>query len=95
VLVKAGERVRKGQVIGLIGNSGISDAPHLHFHIIEFNSVFGGEGLPFVFESFELMGTFDSLDQNLTNPWAQKAESTIRYKEIPMGDMVIKFPQPK
>jgi murein DD-endopeptidase len=91
VLVKVGDRVRKGQVIGLVGNSGISDAPHLHFHIINSNSVVGGEGLPFVFETFELMGTFDSLDDNLTNPWVQKTESTMRYKEIPLGDVVIKF----
>jgi hypothetical protein len=95
VLVKVGDRVRKGQVIGLVGNSGISDAPHLHFHIIDSNSVVGGEGLPFVFESFELMGTFDSLDDDLTKPWMQKTESTMRYKEIPMGDVVIKFRSPE
>lgn len=95
VLVKVGDRVRRGQVIGLAGNSGISDAPHLHFHIIDSNSVVGGEGLPFVFENFELMGTFDSLDDNLSNSWVQKAESTMRYKEIPMRDVVIRFPEPE
>jgi murein DD-endopeptidase MepM/ murein hydrolase activator NlpD len=31
--VKAGERVRQGQVVGLCGNSGNSSEPHLHFHV--------------------------------------------------------------
>ncbi|MCE5317538.1 MAG: M23 family metallopeptidase [Parachlamydia sp.] len=29
--VKMGEKVERGQVIALLGNSGNSDAPHLHF----------------------------------------------------------------
>jgi hypothetical protein len=33
IRVKPGDRVRRGQVLGLLGNSGNSDAPHLHFHI--------------------------------------------------------------
>jgi len=31
VMVQAGSRVRQGQVVGLSGNSGRSDAPHLHW----------------------------------------------------------------
>lgn len=56
VRVKAGDRVRKGQVIGLLGNSGNSVGPHLHFHIGDANSLNGSEGLPFAFESFEVVG---------------------------------------
>ena len=54
--VKVGDRVRKGQVIGLLGNSGNAVGPHLHFHIGDANSLNGSEGLPFIFESFELVG---------------------------------------
>ena len=31
--VKVGDRVRRGEVLGRLGNSGNSDAPHLHFQI--------------------------------------------------------------
>jgi murein DD-endopeptidase MepM/ murein hydrolase activator NlpD len=31
--VNVGDKVRRGQVVGLVGNSGNSTEPHLHFHI--------------------------------------------------------------
>lgn len=54
IRVKVGETVRKGQVIGLLGNSGNAVGPHLHFHIGDANSLNGSEGLPFVFETFDI-----------------------------------------
>jgi hypothetical protein len=90
--VKVGAHVRKGQALGLVGNSGISDAPHLHFHLIDSDSVFGGEGLPFVFERFELLGPFEQLDDRLDKTWSPSGRSTARTLEMPMGDVVIRFP---
>ena len=50
--VGVGDRVRAGQVLGLLGNSGNTDAPHLHFHIMDGPSPLQSNGLPFVFTSF-------------------------------------------
>src|SRR4051794_39339030 len=47
IRVKPGDRVRRGQVLGLLGNSGNSNATHLHFHIMNGDSWFASEGLPF------------------------------------------------
>ena len=90
--VKVGDHVRKGQALALIGNSGISDAPHLHFHLIDSNSALGGESLPFVFERFELLGPFKDLDDRLAQAWSPSGKSTVRDLEMPLGDVVIRFP---
>ena len=35
IRVKVGDRVRQGDIIGQLGNSGNTDAPHLHFHVMD------------------------------------------------------------
>ena len=52
ILVKPGDKVVKGQKIALLGSSGNTNGPHLHFHISDGISLNGSEGLPFVIESF-------------------------------------------
>jgi hypothetical protein len=51
-------------------NSGISDASHPRFCLIDTNSVVRGEGLPFVFERFELLGPFEQLGDRLDKAWS-------------------------
>jgi len=85
--VKVGDQVRRGQVLGLVGNSGNSTEPHLHFHLSDANSPLGSEGLPYVFESFERQG----------QGWGWKAagkDAAVeqRLREIPLQNAVVRFP---
>lgn len=59
IRVKTGEKVRRGQVLGYIGNSGNSTNPHLHFHVSDGRKIYEGEGLPFVFDTFYFQGEAD------------------------------------
>lgn len=54
--VRPGDTVRRGQVLGLIGNSGATDAPHLHFQVTDGQDPLASEGIPFVFDSFSRDG---------------------------------------
>jgi murein DD-endopeptidase MepM/ murein hydrolase activator NlpD len=52
--VKTGDRVKRGQVLGLLGNSGNSTEPHLHFHVGDGPTSLTSEGIPYVHDSFDL-----------------------------------------
>jgi hypothetical protein len=50
--VQAGEKVRRGQPIASVGNSGSSNFPHLHFQLMD-GADMHGEGVPALFRDFE------------------------------------------
>jgi murein DD-endopeptidase MepM/ murein hydrolase activator NlpD len=54
VRVKTGDRAKQGAVLGLLGNSGNSDGPHLHYHLMAGRMVFRSDGLPSRFENLEV-----------------------------------------
>lgn len=54
VKVKPGDRLTAGQVIGSVGNTGNTSAPHLHFHVMDGPDPLHANGLPFVFSKFRL-----------------------------------------
>jgi hypothetical protein len=56
VRVKPGDRITTGQVVGSVGNTGNSSAPHLHFHVMSTPDPLRSDGLPFVFNDFRLDG---------------------------------------
>jgi hypothetical protein len=62
VKVKVGDQLTTGQVLGNLGNTGNSDAPHLHFHVMSTPDPLRSNGLPFVFKDFTLDGRLASME---------------------------------
>lgn len=60
VAVKLGDRVRAGQLLGRLGNSGGTLAPHLHFHIVDGGDAVTDDGYPNTFTSFGQAGKVNS-----------------------------------
>jgi murein DD-endopeptidase MepM/ murein hydrolase activator NlpD len=56
IMVKAGDRVQRGQAIARVGNSGNTLAPHLHFHIMDTPSPLASNGLPYSIDAFQVTG---------------------------------------
>jgi hypothetical protein len=54
ITVKPGDELKSGQSIAALGNSGNTDAPHLHFHVMDNPDPLAANGLPFVIKSFRL-----------------------------------------
>jgi len=52
--VAVGDRVTSGQAIGLLGGSGNSTEPHLHFHLCDGADALDCAGLPVAFSNVEL-----------------------------------------
>jgi murein DD-endopeptidase len=52
--VKVGDTVKRGQVLGRLGNSGNSTEPHLHFQIADAPSFLLANGLPYVYDRVEV-----------------------------------------
>ena len=63
--MRVGQRVGKGQVVGLCGNSGTSSEPHLHYHLQNTPIVDDGAGIKVFFE--RAMLAWISTEGNLLN----------------------------
>ncbi|MCT7658905.1 M23 family metallopeptidase [Mycobacterium deserti] len=65
VKVQPGDQLTSGQVLGNVGNTGNTTAPHLHFHVMSTPDPLRSDGLPFVFDAFRLdsrIANADGLD---------------------------------
>jgi murein DD-endopeptidase MepM/ murein hydrolase activator NlpD len=98
VTVKPGDRVRRSQHIANAGSSGTSGGPHLHFQVTDHPSVVVADGMPYVFNAFELTGQTPPLVDVLPHydtltPIPITTERTgARRDELPVGRDVVTFP---
>lgn len=54
IKVKAGDKVRAGDALGLVGNSGNTSEPHIHIHLQDSLKDYSGEGIPMYFHNYRL-----------------------------------------
>jgi hypothetical protein len=77
--VKAGDRVRRGQVMARIGISGDAREPHLHFEVTTSSRLLAGEGVPYLIDRYR--------GKSANDFWQT------RTRELPLQDMLIDFGQ--
>jgi dipeptidyl aminopeptidase/acylaminoacyl peptidase len=88
-----GDRVQRGQVLGLVGNSGNSTEPHLHFHLSDAlapgTSTLGAEGIPYTHERIELLGRCTLAAAGIT---CTRSPSLTLANVMPAQNQIVRFP---
>jgi murein DD-endopeptidase MepM/ murein hydrolase activator NlpD len=98
VRVRVGERVHTGQVLGLLGNSGGSLAPHLHFHIVSGPSAAASDGYPYTLNHFKLAANANiedlavALKGGAGFPPRSRLKPRPRSRQLPLGFTIDDFP---
>ena len=89
--VKVGDRVKRGQVIALLGNSGNSTEPHVHFQIADGPSFLAAEGLPYAAD-FDVLGNC-GIGGNPPKITCTRHAPTAVKGGIPIQNELVRFPK--
>lgn len=91
VRVQPGDRVATGDILGLLGNTGNSDAPHLHFQLSDGPDVFTSASLPFAIDEWTQTGTVSDEESTATTAVVVGTEES-QTRTFPLQDTVANFP---
>ncbi len=94
---RLGEHVERGQMLGLVGNSGNTDAPHLHFHVMDGPAPLASNGLPYEVSAFEGQGvaTDDApLFEGKAAPLDAAALAGRHRDQLPLDRQIVNFSVP-
>jgi hypothetical protein len=98
IKVHRGEKVHLGQVIGLVGDTGNSLVPHLHFQVTDGPSSLSSNGFPYEISAFQVTGTtagtkaFDDAESNGTPlPVTPVVPPKMVQQAMPLDQLIISF----
>jgi hypothetical protein len=86
--VKVGDKVSKGQVIGRLGNSGNTFAPHLHFQLQRTPAFLSGDAVPYEIDPLTFVGSLD-LQSFVVIPGPHAGPRT---NQMPLRQNIVDFP---
>jgi len=84
IRVQLHQQVKSGEVLGELGDSGNTTAPHLHFQLMDASSPLAAEGIPYLFEKFRFLGFGRDFEMD-------KHPDEARSLSLPMDDTVLSF----
>jgi hypothetical protein len=99
IKVRSGEKVHLGQVIGLVGDTGNSIVPHLHFQVTDGPSSLSSNGFPYEISEFQVAGetaggtkAFDEAESNGTPlPITPVVPPRAVKQAMPLDQLIVSF----
>jgi hypothetical protein len=99
IRVHPGDSVKRGQVLALVGNSGNSVVPHLHFHVMSTATPLASSGMPYEIDSFRVTGAtvggteaFDNAETKGTPlPIKPFSPPIVPHNAMPLDQLIITF----